>query len=86
MNQKEALLQMRIGNRICRKRWELGMYCAIENNSILVRFADGMKTHFPLNDFITQDHIDWEVYCPQGNEQNSEGDNNVNNTVCTKAT
>lgn len=86
MNQKEALLQMRIGNRIRRRRWEGGMYCAIENHRILVSFSDGIKTYFSLDDFITQDHNDWEVYCPQGNEQNPEGDNNVNNTVCTKAT
>lgn len=74
MNQKEALLQMRIGNRICRKRWAVGMYCAIENNKILVIYPDRMKTQFSLNDFTTQDHNDWEVYCPRGNEQNPEGD------------
>lgn len=84
MNQKEALTALMLGLKIRRKRWHIKCYINIKDNSIIMNYQDGSYSRNRIDDFITQDHHDWEI-CPQGNEQNPEGDGNVNNTACTKA-
>lgn len=86
MNQKEALLSMKLGNRITRSKWELNAHVSLYGNTITMHFHEGGVLHDSIPNFLTQEHNDWVVYCPQGNEQNPEGDDNVNNTTCTKAT
>lgn len=71
MNQKQALLSLRLGNKIARAKWSHGTYLYLENNTVIVNYYDDSVGKFTIDDFLTQEHNDWVVYCPQGNKQNS---------------
>lgn len=69
MNQKEALTALMLGMKVRRKRWHNQAYVTKEANKLVMNFSDGTYLYSNQEEFMTQDHYDWEI-CPQGNEQN----------------
>lgn len=69
MTAKEALLMLKLGAVIRRPRWNSGTLLTLNHKGeILVRFSDGDIYTDTVENFLTQKHTDWEVYCPQDNK------------------
>lgn len=71
MNQKQALLSMKVGNKIARVRWLNNAHVTLTGDTVVIHFHEGGVIHDSVKNFMTQEHNDWVVYCPQGNEENT---------------
>lgn len=64
-----------LGLKLRREKWNSNIrYIYVNKQSVIVVWGDSISNSYPLKEFITQEHNDWVVYCPPGNEQNPEGD------------
>lgn len=70
MTTKEALLMLKLGATVRRSHWGEGaaLVSLTNDGKVFVRFSDGHTMRDTAENFLTQKHTDWEVYCPQDNE------------------
>lgn len=70
MNAKEALLILKLGAVIHRPGWSSGTTITLNHKGeLLVTFSDGDTCTDTVESFFySQNHTDWEVYCPQDNK------------------
>lgn len=70
MNAKEALLMLKLGATVRRSCWgkDAALVSLTHDGKVFVRFLDGHTMRDKVENFLTQQHTDWEVYCPQDNK------------------
>lgn len=70
MTTKEALLMLKLGATVRRSCWgkDAALVSLTHDGKVFVRFSDGHTMRDKVENFLTQQHTDWEVYCPQDNK------------------
>ena len=70
MTAKEALLMLKLGAVIRRPKWSKGTMITLNHKGeLIVTFSDGDTGTDTVESFLSsQNHTDWEVYCPQDNK------------------